>query len=265
MRWMISSWVVSVTTRTPATRPALMTTMRSATAMTWSMLWLTTITGLVLPAQRSDEIQDVGLLLGAKCGSRLVQEHDVAALMDRTGNGDSLSLPADIPPTLERTDWIRIPRLLTTSRARERISFLRRKPISSVPVRGRRWLRHHGYRPMPGPGRPLKFLGPQRPAGERSEMGSPRRVMVPSSGWWAPASVFMSVLFPAPLSPIKPMTSPTEAEKSTLLSACTPPKRFDMPRASSKVVICPRECRWARSAGRNGPSGSRSDQEVIPV
>src|SRR3954451_17257420 len=51
-----------------------------------------------------------------------------------------------------------------------------------------------------------------------------------------PAIVLISVDLPAPLSPTSAITSPANARKSTLVSACTGPKLFETSRSSSVGV-----------------------------
>src|SRR6476660_4916088 len=52
----------------------------------------------------------------------------------------------------------------------------------------------------------------------------PSRIISPESGRYAPARIFMSVLFPAPFSPMKACTSPGQIRRSTFLRARTPGK-----------------------------------------
>src|SRR4051812_31684609 len=52
-----------------------------------------------------------------------------------------------------------------------------------------------------------------------------------------PDMTFTSVDLPAPLSPTRATTSPAWTEKSTPDSACTAPKRFEMPRSSRTGVV----------------------------
>src|SRR5689334_19669665 len=49
-----------------------------------------------------------------------------------------------------------------------------------------------------------------------------------------PAMIFTSVDLPAPLSPMRPTTSPGATSSSTWSSACTAPKRLVTPRSESK-------------------------------
>src|SRR5512133_2190335 len=58
----------------------------------------------------------------------------------------------------------------------------------------------------------------------------------PASGAWTPEMILTSVDLPDPFSPTRQCTSPTSSVRSTSRSACTPPKRFDMPDISRKVV-----------------------------
>src|SRR5256714_6241661 len=58
----------------------------------------------------------------------------------------------------------------------------------------------------------------------------------PGSGDSTPEMILISVDLPEPFSPTRQCTSPTSSVRSTSRSACTPPKRFDMPDISRKVV-----------------------------
>src|SRR3954452_814644 len=58
----------------------------------------------------------------------------------------------------------------------------------------------------------------------------------PGSGASTPEMILISVDLPEPFSPTRQCTSPTSSVRSTSRSACTPPKRFDMPDISRKVV-----------------------------
>jgi hypothetical protein len=53
--------------------------------------------------------------------------------------------------------------------------------------------------------------------------------IVPASGGSAPASTFMSVLLPAPFSPMRAWTCPAWSSKVTPSSAMVAPKRFSIP------------------------------------
>src|SRR4030088_2084828 len=58
----------------------------------------------------------------------------------------------------------------------------------------------------------------------------------PRSGASTPEMIFMSVDLPEPFSPTRQCTSPTSSVRSTSRSACTPPKRCEMPAISRKVA-----------------------------
>src|SRR5258708_19348693 len=58
----------------------------------------------------------------------------------------------------------------------------------------------------------------------------------PGSGASTREMILISVDLPDPFSPTRQCTSPTSSVRSTLRSACTPPKRFDMADMSRKVV-----------------------------
>src|SRR3954471_19911750 len=57
----------------------------------------------------------------------------------------------------------------------------------------------------------------------------------PGSGASTPEMTLISVDLPDPFSPTRQCTSPTSSVRSTSRSACTPPKRFDMPDISRNV------------------------------
>src|SRR3982074_1167821 len=58
----------------------------------------------------------------------------------------------------------------------------------------------------------------------------------PGSGASTPEMILISVDLPEPFSPTRQCTSPASSVRSTSRSACTPPKRLDMPDISRKVV-----------------------------
>src|SRR5882762_9056233 len=64
--------------------------------------------------------------------------------------------------------------------------------------------------------------------GERKCTGLPSTRYSPSSGGNTPASVLISVLLPAPLSPSRQCTSPLPRRRVTPDSAITGPKYFEM-------------------------------------
>src|SRR3978361_1573124 len=62
---------------------------------------------------------------------------------------------------------------------------------------------------------------------ELSTVSSPLMNMRPSSGFWKPAMIFISVDLPAPLSPSSPSTSPLRRCRLMSRSAVTAPNRLD--------------------------------------
>ena len=64
--------------------------------------------------------------------------------------------------------------------------------------------------------------------------GFPSIRISPESGGWTPPRIFMSVLLPAPFSPISASTSPPRAKSDTSRNAVTPAKRLPMPRISRR-------------------------------
>ena len=85
----------------------------------------------------------------------------------------------------------------------------------------------------------------------------PSSRMSPESGRISPSSVLSSVLFPAPLGPITPMTSPGSIERSSPSRAVTPPKRFVSPRASSSGIGQPTTTSASRDERRRRSTASR--------
>src|SRR4051794_18666680 len=61
---------------------------------------------------------------------------------------------------------------------------------------------------------------------ERSSVSSPLMTRRPSSGFWKPEMILISVDLPAPLSPSRPSTSPLPRCRLTSRSAVTGPKRL---------------------------------------
>src|SRR3954447_21230690 len=73
----------------------------------------------------------------------------------------------------------------------------------------------------------------------------------PGSGGCTPEMILIIVDLPDPLPPTRQWISPRARSKSTLDSAMTPPKRFEIPRSSRNIIAClpPRE-----RAGRGPPA-----------
>src|SRR4051812_24003474 len=77
---------------------------------------------------------------------------------------------------------------------------------------------------------------------ERSSVSSPRTYSLPSSGFWKPEMILISVDLPAPLSPSSPSTSPFLRCRLTSRSAVTGPNRlatFSTRRTSSDTAPPP--------------------------
>ena len=68
---------------------------------------------------------------------------------------------------------------------------------------------------------------------DRIGAGRPSTRISPESGGWMPARIFISVLLPAPFSPMTATTSPRPRVSPTPRSAFTPGKLFTRARASS--------------------------------
>ena len=71
-------------------------------------------------------------------------------------------------------------------------------------------------------------------AGPWIRVGTPSSRIVPLSGWWTPARIFTRVLLPAPFSPTSPWISPARMSIETSVRAAVAPKRFEMPRSSTR-------------------------------
>ena len=95
-------------------------------------------------------------------------------------------------------------------------------------------------------------LMPARSAsrGERGRTDWPSRRVLPASRSYTPVSTLMSVLLPAPFSPMSAWISPARTVKSTPCKARTPGKLFSNPRISSKAASAigelPREPQYLR-------------------
>src|SRR5580704_7350349 len=77
--------------------------------------------------------------------------------------------------------------------------------------------------------------------GVRRWTGFPSRRISPESAWYAPARIFISVLLPAPFSPMKACTSPGQMLRLTLLRTRTPGKLLHIWRTSriGRALLCP--------------------------
>src|SRR5581483_7189742 len=71
---------------------------------------------------------------------------------------------------------------------------------------------------------------------ERTVTRAPSMRISPPSGWCTPPRIFISVLLPAPFSPIRATTSPRLTETETPSSATTPGKRLSIPQSSRRGV-----------------------------
>src|SRR5438876_12149838 len=64
-------------------------------------------------------------------------------------------------------------------------------------------------------------------------MSSPAKTTDPLVGEWKPLRRLKQVVLPAPLGPISPTISPVSTVRLRLLTAASPPQRFERSRASS--------------------------------
>src|SRR4051794_18632272 len=105
-------------------------------------------------------------------------------------------------------------------------------------------------------------------AGEKSRTYSPSQMSVPLVGLIAPATIFISVDFPAPLSPATPTTSPWWITKSASASACTGPYDLCSARASISGVSAALLMSRAPLRGgvhRDGRDENPADRYVLVV
>src|SRR5579883_958817 len=111
-------------------------------------------------------------------------------------------------------------------------------------------------------------------AGEANRTGVPRKRISPSSGWRAPERIFMRVDFPAALSPTRPSTSPASRTRSTPRRAWTAPKRFRMPRISTRCALTAPPLpsyrrgpapRYARPRGVPGDGAGGGEGPLLPA
>src|SRR5579883_1721148 len=100
--------------------------------------------------------------------------------------------------------------------------------------------------------------------GERPAMSAARKRIAPAVGCMSPARQLKSVLFPAPLGPIRPSASCSARARSAPSTARKLPKAFTTPRASSsmatsaKVEGGPKLGEAARSE-----AGDRHDDDAV--
>ena len=87
---------------------------------------------------------------------------------------------------------------------------------------------------------------PRASWGSWNRTRAPSKKISPSEGEYAPARIFISVDFPAALSPTRPTTSPLPTNRFTRLTAQRPPKYFEMLLISSRGSM-------VDSSGRSAP------------
>src|SRR3954447_14677365 len=103
---------------------------------------------------------------------------------------------------------------------------------------------------------------------ERSSVSSPRTYSVPSSGFWKPEMILISVDLPAPLSPSSPSTSPFLRCMLTSRSAVTGPKRlatFSTRRTSSDTAPPSHPADVHVDDHRNQDPDAEDEVEVVRV
>src|SRR3954468_24793558 len=103
---------------------------------------------------------------------------------------------------------------------------------------------------------------------ERSSVSSPRTYSVPSSGFWKPDMILISVDFPAPLSPSSPSTSPFFRCRLTSRSAVTGPNRlatFSTRRTSSDTAPPPDAADVHVDDHRDQDSDAEDEVQIVRV
>ena len=185
--------------------------MRSATARTSSMLWLTMTTAEPAFADPFDEVEHLGGLRDAERRGRFVEHDDLGVQQQRPRDRDGLALPARQRRRSGCARWGCAPRARATA------------PTSGPPSRsrpdrsGREFLAEEQVRDDVEVLAQREVLEDRRDAeGEWRRWGRCQWSHgVPSnshhprgSGAWTPARTFTSVDLPAPLSPTRATTSP---------------------------------------------------------
>src|SRR5947207_4472202 len=110
---------------------------------------------------------------------------------------------------------------------------------------------------------------------EFNSVSSPLTMSRPSSGFWKPLMILISVDLPAPLSPSRPSTSPLRRCRLTSRSAVTGPKRLAMcstrrtssdadvgPTIGCSVGASPGCADWSRSAATGLPPADAAHEHV---
>src|SRR3954468_9136956 len=107
---------------------------------------------------------------------------------------------------------------------------------------------------------------PRACSGENSRTGSPSQTNVPPVGLIAPATIFISVDLPAPLSPAMPTTSPWWITKSTSASASTGPYDFRSALASIRgVALVTAHAPLGGGIHRDSADEDPADRDVLVV
>ena len=233
------SWFSAVGTVSPTPRPRRSTTARSATAMTWSMLWEMRITATP-SSEAADQVEHPRGLAQAERGGGLVEDDELGREGDRARHGDRLALSArhqrDRCSRSGRATWSRS-RVGACARPSRGAAGSRRPRGSHVGprARGRRrsWPPGRDCRTARGPGRPSRRRARGPPSRRRRDVRSPSRMIAPASRRCTPLIALISVDLPAPLSPSSASTSPRATSSDTPSSATTAPKRLVASRTCS--------------------------------
>ena len=196
--------------------PSRSTKIRSATRITCCMLWLTKITATPWLLQPLDERQHDFRLLHAERGGGFVEQHDLAAPHHRARDRDRLPLPAgqraDLglpaaagqPQSAEsRGDLAAAWRHLSSHRVQPS-SGQRRLAVRGRDRRSRQYpvsaRRRSAWNTVSMPALRASCADP-------SVCSTPSMRICPDRAWIAPETMLVSVLLPAPLSPIRPTIS----------------------------------------------------------
>src|SRR3954454_5332614 len=103
---------------------------------------------------------------------------------------------------------------------------------------------------------------------ERSSVSSPLITSFPSSGFWKPDRILISVDFPAPLSPSNPSTSPLPRRRLMSRRAVTGPNRlatFSTRRTSSDTAPPPHPADVDVDDHRDQDRDAQDEVEVVGV
>ena len=215
------------------------------------MWWSTSITAISL-AERVDQLGELGQVGGRKSSRRLVERRTVRLADEAPGRA--------LPASASRT---------ATCRGSEPLSFRAANPVQSAVIARSRSRRSSRSDPgsassalanlarrnrcaptitfsstvrRPNSPTPCRRPGDAEPRtsgpGESGSSGWPRQVSEPESGSTNPQMTLNRVVFPAPLGPMIPSTSPVSTSTETVSSAVIPPNETDTSRTVRLTPVC---------------------------